>query len=125
MNATVREWTEKAAGDYATAARELRVASSPNYDAVCFHAQQAAEKWMKALLIHLGITPSRSHDLVALDRLLAQACSQWSWPIEELRLLSSAAVTFRYPGESAGREEAIETFDIVTRMRDKLLPLCS
>lgn len=44
------EWIRKADGDMATAKRELRARSTPNYDAVCFHAQQCAEKHLKALL---------------------------------------------------------------------------
>ena len=123
MNATVREWVAKAEGDYATAERELHPAGTPNLDAVCFHAEQCIEKLMKALLIDRGVTPPRSHDLVALDRLLRSGCPDWSWPVEELRLLTRAAVDFRYPGESAGRDEAAEAFDIATRVRTKLRSL--
>jgi HEPN domain-containing protein len=123
MNATVREWVSKAEGDYRTAERELHPTGTPNFDAVCFHAEQCAEKLMKALLIHLGVTPPRSHDLVALDRLLTPACQSWSWPVEELRLLTRAAVDFRYPGESADYKETSEALGIATRMRTKLLPL--
>lgn len=36
------EWLAKAAGDLATARRELRVRKEQNFDAVCFHAQQSA-----------------------------------------------------------------------------------
>jgi HEPN domain-containing protein len=123
MNATVREWISKAEGDYATAARELNPTGTPNLDAVCFHAEQCIEKRMKALLIHLGVTPPRSHDLVVLDRLLTPVCQGWSWPVEELRLLTRAAVDFRYPGDSADQKEASESFDIATRMRAKLRSL--
>lgn len=41
MNGTIKEWVAKAEGDFATAGRELHVASAPNYDAVCFHASSA------------------------------------------------------------------------------------
>ena len=78
------------------------------------------EKLMKALLIYLGVTPPRTHDLAVLDRLLAPACPGWLWPVEELRLLTRAAVDFRYPGESADREEAAKAFEIAARMRTKL-----
>ncbi len=50
MKLLTREWIDKAEGDFATASREIRVRKSPNYDAVCFHAQQCAEKYLKALL---------------------------------------------------------------------------
>ena len=123
MNATVKEWISKAEGDYRTAERELHPTGTPNFDAVCFHAEQCAEKLMKAMLIHLAITPPRSHDLAALDGLLAPVCQGWSWPVAELRHLTRAAVDFRYPGDSADQKEASEAFEIATRMRAKLLPL--
>jgi len=120
MNGTAKEWTAKAEADFSTAARELKTPESPNFDAVCFHAQQCVEKLMKALLIHLGIVPPRTHDLTELDRLLGPVCAQWSWPAQELRFLTRASVDFRYPGESADREEAIESLDIATRLRERL-----
>jgi len=123
MKGTAKEWTAKAEADYSTAARELKAVQSPNFDAVCFHAQQCVEKLMKALLTHLGIVPPRTHDLTELDRLLAPVCPQWSWPVHELRFLTRAAVDFRYPGESADREEATESLDIAARMRAKLRTL--
>lgn len=37
----VKEWVEKAEGDYATARRELRVRKNPNYDASVFTPSNA------------------------------------------------------------------------------------
>lgn len=48
MNETLREWLAKGEHDLLTANRELLVEDMPNYDAVCFHAQQCAEKLRKA-----------------------------------------------------------------------------
>lgn len=123
MNGTVSEWVGKAQGNFLTAGRELQAATAPNYDAVCFHAQQCVEKLMKALLIHLGVTPPRTHDLQALDALLAPACSGWSWPVEDLRFLTRASLDFRYPGEQAEHAEAQQAFQIASRMREKLRAL--
>ncbi|MBM4293330.1 MAG: HEPN domain-containing protein [Deltaproteobacteria bacterium] len=123
MTATVKEWIDKAEKDFATAGREMRAEDEPNYDAVCFHAQQCIEKLMKAPLIHLGVNPTKTHDLAYLDQFLAPVCPQWSWPVEELRFLTRAAVTFRYPGESAEKEEAAQALEIAGRLRQKLLPL--
>lgn len=120
MKGTAKEWTAKAEADYSTATREIKAPETPNFDAVCFHAQQCVEKLMKALLIHLGIVPPRTHDLTELDRLLGPVCAQWSWLVQELRFLTRASVDFRYPGESADREEAIESLDIATRLRERL-----
>jgi HEPN domain-containing protein len=123
MNATVKEWLSKAEKDFATARRELHVQEDPNFDAVCFHAQQTIEKLMKGLLIHLGVTPTKTHDLAFLSQLLASVSPAWSWSHEDLRFLSRAAVAFRYPGEAAEAEDATEAVDIASRLRDKLLEL--
>lgn len=123
MNETVREWIAKAEADFVTAGRERRARKSPNYDALCFHVQQGVEKLMKGLLILRGVVPPKTHDLVRLDQLLCAACPDWSWPVEELRLVSRAAVVFRYPGESATRKDAVEALELARRMRRRLLLL--
>lgn len=125
MNEVIEEWIAKAEGDFVTATREMAATESPNLDAVCFHAQQCIEKYLKALLISCGVMPRKTHDLTVLDRLAAPACAGWRWPVEELRLLTRAAVMFRYPGESAERAEATAALDICTRMRDRLRGLLS
>lgn len=122
MNEVVREWIDKSEGDYLTATRELR-ADPANYDAVCFHAQQCIEKLLKAALIAKGEIPPKTHDLVVLSALLCSSNPAWHWPTEELRLLSRAAVIFRYPGESAGPEEAETALHVSEAMRERLLSL--
>ena len=124
MNEVVQEWIDKAEGDYLTATREAD-ASPPNYDAVCFHAQQCIEKLLKALLTALGKTPPKTHDLTVLDSLLSSIWPECRLPIEQLRLLSTAAVMFRYPGESAGPEEADAALVACKAMRSRLLELLS
>jgi len=121
MNETVREWIAKAEGDYRTALRELQATGWPNYDAVCFHAQQCVEKLMKAILIYKGVVPPRTHDLAQLQQLLAPLVEGWNWPVEELRFLTLAAVTFRYPGEAAGLDEANQAVCVCRRLRSNLL----
>jgi len=123
MNETVREWMDKAEADYHVAAREVRVVKDRSDDAVCFHAQQCIEKLVKAALIQRNVIPPRIHDLVELSRLLGRACEGWDYPVEELRFLSLAAVTFRYPGSRASAEDAQGAFDICMRVRKRLLDL--
>ena len=123
MNEVLKEWIAKAEGDYLTATRELTAMNQPNYDAVCFHAQQCAEKYLKALLIDRGVTPPKIHDLAQLHRLLSPVCSEWQWSIDELRLLSRSAIISRYPGEIAELREAQAAHDICKSMRDRLREL--
>ena len=69
------EWVEKAEGDFATAEREARARKSPNYDGVCFHAQQCAEKYLKALSVEADLPFLRTHDLVILLATIIAALS--------------------------------------------------
>lgn len=39
------EWVTKAEGDFAMMERESRARKNPNYDGLCFHAQQSL--WLK------------------------------------------------------------------------------
>jgi HEPN domain-containing protein len=123
MNELVREWVEKAEADFLTAGREMVALDRPNYDAVCFHAQQCVEKLMKAALISKGVNPPKTHDLVRLNELLQSAISDWSWPLPDLRLLDRAAVEFRYPGESANKEEAEVTLSTASLLRQRLMAI--
>lgn len=120
MNEVVQEWVEKANGDFHTARRELAVTDQPNFDAVCFHAQQCIEKLMKAALIKKGCQPPKTHDLIQLSDLLAVQDNSWQADIQDLRFLNQAAVGFRYPGDSAGYEEAEEAVGICERLRTVL-----
>ena len=79
-------------GDYRTMRREI-AAEPPNFDAVCFHAQQCIEKLLKAQLIERNIPPPYTHIQERMD---------------DLRLLSLYAVGIRYPLEFADRLEAEE-----------------
>jgi HEPN domain-containing protein len=121
MNETVREWLAKSEGDLLTAQREFAVDESPNYDAVCFHAQQCVEKLMKAVLIHRASLPPRTHDLVYLGGFIDPELARTAG----LRFLSQSAVAFRYPGESARQEDAQLALEVCTNVREKLLALLS
>lgn len=68
---------------------------APN-ESMGFHAQQACEKFIKAVLVHHGIIFDRTHDLVA--RVALGAVHAIAFPVDDdqLRLLNSYAVKFRY-----------------------------
>jgi len=99
------EWIDKAEGDYAVAGREFAVAH-PVFDAVCFHAQQCAEKYLKALLQEHGVAFPRTHDLVALVALAEGAAPALASLRPELARLTAFAVAPRYPGTSTTRADA-------------------
>lgn len=121
----MREWLAKAEDDWRVAQREFAADPDPSFDAACFHAQQCVEKLMKAVLIDHQVLAPRTHDLLALSRLLSALGKGWSWDDVELASLNRAAVAYRYPGESADREDAAEALEIVARLRTALLKLVS
>jgi len=78
----------------------------PNFDAACFHAQQCAERYLKARLVEADISFPKTHDLEALLDLILPQEPLWEAFRPKLNDLTSFAITFRYPGESATREMA-------------------
>ena len=66
MKPTTTEWVTKAEGDFVVMERECRIVENPSYDAACFHAQQRAEKYLKARLCEADAAFGKTHDLVAL-----------------------------------------------------------
>lgn len=118
MHDLVEEWINKAEGDRQTAIREVKVIDSPNWDAVCFHAQQAVEKYLKALMQQEKILITRTHDLTQLLRALLPKFPDLEIQSDNLEWLTTFAVEIRYPGESAIEEDAEQA---VTIMEDVII----
>ncbi len=89
--------------------REIRARKRPNYDAACFHAQQAVEKYLKACLQEADIPFGKTHDLSVLLNLLLPLHPLLERLRPALRVLSAYAVEFRYPGASADKSVASGT----------------
>ena len=64
MKPAVARWLEFAEIDLKAAKALLKDGSLSS--AVCFHAQQSAEKCLKALIESKGLNPPKSHDLIML-----------------------------------------------------------
>jgi len=117
MKPMTDEWIAKAEADFATMERECNAVENPNYDGICFHAQQCAEKYLKARLSQADISFSKIHDLVALLEQVLELEPQWESFREDLAYLSDFAVSFRYPGESADADSAFDARSRCQRFR--------
>ena len=118
MKPITAEWVAKAEGDFGMMERECKEMNNPNYDGICFHAQQCAEKYLKARLYEADIKFSKIHDLVALLDQILQIEPMWEIFREDLAYLSDFAVSFRYPGESADKESAVQAKRLCSYFRN-------
>ncbi|MEW6209642.1 MAG: HEPN domain-containing protein [Acidobacteriota bacterium] len=106
MRPTTFEWISKAEDDWHVAGMSYRARKHPSYDAAAFHAQQCAEKYLKARLEEAGITFTRTHDLLVLHQLVLAVEPNWAGLQSFLIFLNPFAVAYRYPGISATRDDA-------------------
>ncbi len=100
-----RGWFQKADSDLA-AAHHIVDGDGP-YDTACFHAQQAAEKYLKTYLVSHGAEPEKIH---SLDRLLVE-CLRFDPQLASLKddcfALTDYAVDCRYPDIAIPDEERL------------------
>ncbi len=120
MKPLTTEWVTKAEGDFATATRESRARKAPNPDAVCFHAQQCIEKYLKALLQETGNEFPRTHNLLHLLDLLGSADPSLDEIRADLSVLNVYAVAVRYPGDSADRDDSKSAMTLCRKIRKRL-----
>ena len=85
-----------------------------------FHAQQAAEKLLKALLMARNIPYRKTHDLRELIDLIRDHDIQFPESLMEIRTLSPFAVEFRYdylPLEEESPFDRQKTLEMVRDLR--------
>jgi HEPN domain-containing protein len=96
MATTPYEWLAHATSDLKLAKLGLNQDILP--EQVCFHAQQAAEKALKAVLLHAGVDFPFTHDLEELLDTCADAAIVVPQELQEAGSLTPYAVETRYPG---------------------------
>ncbi len=116
MKKTTKEWIKKAEGDYLVIKHEIN-SNKPVYDAICFHAQQSIEKYLKALINEYEIVIPKIHDLNTLLNICKPFFPEIEKYKEEISNLSTFAITFRYPGEDASKLEAKYSIDTLKKIR--------
>lgn len=119
---SVAAWVRKAESDL-IAVDLLIAANDPPWDIVVFHAQQAAEKFLKAFLVSRGQQPPKVHDLTRLLTLCVADQPELASLADDCAFLSPLAVLSRYPGDAteSAREDAEKGVDIARRIRSGVL----
>jgi HEPN domain-containing protein len=118
----VQRWLAKAESDL-LASRHLLQGRPDLAGTAAFHAQQAVEKALKALLVWHQIEFSKTHDIDRLLELVAQVEQGLAKRVEKAGSLTAYAVEYRYPTElpqptAAQAEEALR---IAQKVRDEVI----
>lgn len=107
----VQEWMRKAEGDL-RAAEHLLALEQQDYFTAAFHAQQAAEKFLKAFLVRHQVLFGKTHDIHELVELAAKPDASLKRELASAKSLTPFGVEFRYPGEQVAdlqtAEQAVE-----------------
>jgi len=114
----VSEWVAKAEEDYKTVEELHSKPLSEFANTICFHSQQCAEKYLKALLVKFGIEPPWIHTLESLLDFLAPKIPELEEYRDMLAQLSPYATEYRYPGKMAKEEEAETCVKIIRKLRE-------
>jgi HEPN domain-containing protein len=100
MTPETAQWVRYAEEDWQVG-NQAAAANPPDRNAACFHCQQAAEKYLKALLQELGVVAPRTHDLEDLVDVLLPFDATLAPLRRTARSLTPYAVNIRYPGDRA------------------------
>ncbi|MGI8855908.1 MAG: HEPN domain-containing protein [Thermomicrobiales bacterium] len=95
------------------------------WDNVCFHAQQAAEKILKAFLVYDGQVPQKTHDCVSLLVDCATINPALSTLEADCRYVTRFGVAPRYPdiAPEPTKKQAIAAVAAMHRIRTAVLAL--
>ena len=91
----VREWIEKAEEDFGFAASALEL--EKYFAQICFHFQQAAEKYLKAIIVADDLEFQKIHDLVMLLKACLGRRPELIRLMPDCKLLNRFYIDTRYP----------------------------
>ena len=119
MDDYLKNWLEKAGEDLKVAKHELALPDDEMVSsAICFHCQQAVEKYIKAFLVANQMEFGKTHNLEYLIELASSKSPEIS--DVEIGNLSFFAVNARYPDSEfieLGRDDCQKAVQIAENIR--------
>lgn len=114
----VRLWISHAEEDLCLAQHGLKLKSSCPYKLIAYHAQQCAEKYLKAYLVYHKIDFPYTHNISRLLELCAEKVD-WTEKLKDAEELTPFAITTRYPGEyeEVRRENVLRAIKIAKSVK--------
>ena len=123
-----KAWLVKAWRDLETA-RRAATGEPAFYDIAVYHCQQAAEKAVKAFLVHHGKPYEKTHDIEVLADLAGEIDPSFSKLADAADALTPYATRFRYPNSTFAVEpqpaeyrEAMQHAEMIYNFVLNLLP---
>jgi HEPN domain-containing protein len=120
----VRQWLLKAEEDL-NAAKSLITYEEAFLSTVCFHSQQAAEKYLKAFLTRHQVEFPKTHAINQLLDLTAPIDGKLAESLRDAVVLTNYGVDVRYPGEfpSVTHGDAQQAIQLAEKVRRLVLRL--
>lgn len=120
----VRQWIERAEQDLGLA-DYLMAHDAPWLNAVAYHAQQAAEKFLKGFLVRHQIEFAKTHAIGQLLDLVATADTRLADALGDAVALTAFSTAARYPSDipEVTREDARKAVALAAKVRASVLDL--
>ena len=118
----VKQWLIHADEDLRLAVHAMTLQTDePPYRLIAYHAQQCAEKCLKAFLVCCGVDFPYTHNISTLLELCSEY-SDWTGKLQEAEQLTLYSITTRYPGEAeeVTEAEASTAIEIARQVRDRV-----
>lgn len=114
----VHQWLQYADEDLLLARHALNLKSTAPHRLIAYHAQQCAEKHLKAYLVFRRVDFPFTHNLSRLIE-LAQQSRDWPQALLNAEELTPYAIATRYPGEDepVSADEARRAINIAEQTR--------
>lgn len=115
----VARWINIAERDLLTAQQGLHTPEIIT-ETVCYHLQQAVEKYLKAFLVRHQIEFSKTHNIMLLLNLCATVDAAFAVGLADADTLTDYAVQIRYPDDwyVPSIEEARQALALVLKVRE-------
>jgi HEPN domain-containing protein len=115
------KWILKAESDFKIIEKDI-VSNFPVTNVICFHCQQAAEKYLKAYLVSRNVIPERTHLIERLIFLCMKFDIEFS-ELSEAARLTEYAVELRYPDDFyiPDLEETKKAYEIALKVKEFVL----
>ena len=123
MKELTKQWIQKANEDE-KAERMLLQFEFPPHSVICFHLQQATEKWVKALINDLGFTIGKTHDIEKLiNEKLIGMYPEFNEFLPHAKMLSEYGVEPRYPGDypEFSKSDTLKALDAFEQIKQAIL----